>query len=55
MMAGDTIYREGNWWQAIHYTEIETDGSRYHIRRWEFVVGGTIYETGTDGRRYYVK
>jgi len=30
-MAGDTIYRDGNWWQAIRYTEMGSDGRRYDL------------------------
>jgi len=28
-IAGDTIYREGKWREAIRYTEMETDGRQY--------------------------
>jgi len=39
-MGGDTIYRNGNRWQAIRYN------------RWKSMAVDTIEMIGTDGRRY---
>jgi len=41
-MTGDTIYRDVNWWQAIGYTVLGTDGRRYEIQRWETMADDTI-------------
>jgi len=46
LMTGDTIYRYGNSWQEIRYTEMETDGRRYDTQNWDVMAGDTIY---TDG------
>jgi len=64
LIARDTIYRDGNKWQAIQYTEMGGDGRGYDIQKWEMMAWDTIYrggncwqairytEMGTDGRRY---
>jgi len=52
MMAGDTIHRDGNRWQAIRYTDLENDRRRYDIQRWDLNEGDTLEGMGIDGRRY---
>ena len=51
-MAGDTIHRDGNRWQAIRYTDLENDRRRYDIQRWDLNEGDTLEGMGIDGRRY---
>jgi len=46
LMAGDTIYREGKWRQAIQYTEMETDTGDTVKKRWELMAGDNIYRDG---------
>jgi len=45
LMTGNTINREGNWWQAILNTEFGNDGRRYDIKRVK-MAGDAIYRDG---------
>jgi len=49
-MAGDTIYRDGNWWQAIRYTEMGSDDKREDIKDGKLWQAIRCTEMGTDGR-----
>jgi len=65
--ASDTIYRDGNSWQAIRYTEMGTDDWRCDIQRWELLIADAIYrvanwwlsigytEMGIDDRQYDIQ
>jgi len=48
LVASNMIYRDGNSWQAIRYTEMGIDDRPCDIQIWELMTSHAIFSDGNE-------